>query len=52
MPVTRVEFPLGQQTVVLETGKFAKQAHGSVAVQVGGTLVLGALAVRLALAVL
>ena len=40
MAVTRVERPLGQGTLVLETGKLAKQAHGSVTVQLGGTLVL------------
>ena len=42
MPVTRVERPLGQGTLVLETGKLAKQAHGAVAVQLGGTVVLAA----------
>ena len=42
MPVTRIERPLGQHTLILETGKFAKQAHGSVTVQIGDTLVLAA----------
>ncbi len=42
MPATRVERPLGQGTLVLETGKLAKQAHGSVTVQLGGTVVLAA----------
>ena len=40
MPVTRVERQLGSGTLVLETGKLAKQAHGAVTVQYGETLVL------------
>lgn len=40
MAVTRVERTLGQGTLVLETGKLAKQAHGSVTAQLGGTVVL------------
>ena len=40
MPVTRIEIPLGQGTLVLETGKLAKQAHGAVTVQYGETLAL------------
>ncbi len=35
-----IEMPFGNQTLVLETGKLAKQAHGSVTVTVGGTTVL------------
>jgi polyribonucleotide nucleotidyltransferase len=42
VPETRVERPLGQGTLVLETGKLARQAHGSVTVQLGGTVVLAA----------
>ena len=42
MPVTRIERPFGSSTLVLETGKLAKQAHGSVVVQLGETLVLTA----------
>ncbi|MFO0848035.1 MAG: polyribonucleotide nucleotidyltransferase [Gemmataceae bacterium] len=42
MPVTRVERQLGQSTLVLETGKLAKQAHGAVTATVGGTTVLAA----------
>ena len=42
MPETRVERPLGNGTLVLETGKLARQAHGSVTVRLGNTLVLGA----------
>ena len=42
MPHTRVERPLGSSTLVLETGKLAKQAHGSVLVTLGGTAVLTA----------
>jgi len=38
--VTRIEIPLGQGTLVLETGKLAKQAHGAVTVQYGETLAL------------
>ena len=40
MPVTRVERQIGHQTLILETGKLAKQAHGAVTVQYGETLVL------------
>lgn len=40
MALTRVERPLGQGLLVLETGKLAKQAHGSVTVRMGGTVVL------------
>jgi len=40
VPVTRIEIPLGQGTLVLETGKLAKQAHGAVTVQYGETLAL------------
>jgi polyribonucleotide nucleotidyltransferase len=36
----RVECSLGGQTLSLETGKLAKQAHGSVVVQFGDTVVL------------
>jgi polyribonucleotide nucleotidyltransferase len=36
----RVEMQLGAQTLSLETGKLAKQAHGSVVVGLGDTLVL------------
>ena len=36
----RVEVPFGNGTLVLETGKFAKQAHGSVMVRFGDTAVL------------
>ncbi|MGL6095796.1 MAG: polyribonucleotide nucleotidyltransferase, partial [Fimbriiglobus sp.] len=42
MAVTRVERQIGSQTLVLETGKLAKQAHGAVTVQLGDTLVLAA----------
>jgi polyribonucleotide nucleotidyltransferase len=36
----RVERPLGQNTLILETGKIAKQAHGAVTVRYGDTIVL------------
>ncbi len=42
MAVTRIERPFGSSTLVLETGKLAKQAHGSVVVQLGETVVLTA----------
>ncbi len=40
MQVCRVECALGAQTLVLETGKLAKQAHGAVTVQMGDTMTL------------
>jgi polyribonucleotide nucleotidyltransferase len=40
VPVTRVERQIGNATLVLETGKLAKQAHGAVVVQYGETVVL------------
>jgi len=36
----RVEAKLGRQELIFETGKMAKQAHGAVMVQYGGTVVL------------
>ena len=42
MPVTRVERPLGHSTLVLETGKLAKQAHGAVVCTLGQTTLLTA----------
>ena len=42
MPVFRVERPFGQANLVLETGKIAKQAHGSVVCSLGDTMVLTA----------
>jgi polyribonucleotide nucleotidyltransferase len=36
----RVEVPFGNGTLILETGKFAKQAHGAVMVRFGDTAVL------------
>ncbi|MCQ2574616.1 MAG: polyribonucleotide nucleotidyltransferase [Alphaproteobacteria bacterium] len=38
-PVT-VEFKYGDETVILETGRFAKQATGAVMATMGGTMVL------------
>ena len=29
MKITRLELPLGERNLILETGKLAKQAHGS-----------------------
>ena len=42
MPVApaRVEIPVGGQTLILETGHLARQAHGAVTVQLGNTVVL------------
>ncbi|MCS7046491.1 MAG: polyribonucleotide nucleotidyltransferase, partial [Gemmataceae bacterium] len=40
MQACRVELPLGSQTLVLETGKLAKQAHGAVVVGYGGSITL------------
>jgi polyribonucleotide nucleotidyltransferase len=37
---SRVERPFGAQSLVLETGKLAKQAHGAVQVRYGDTVVL------------
>ena len=42
MPFCRVETQLGNQTLFLETGKLAKQAHGAVVVGLGETLTLTA----------
>ena len=38
MQACRVEIPIGEQTLFLETGKIAKQAHGAVVVGLGDTL--------------
>lgn len=40
MTQERVEITFGKQNIILETGKFAKQADGAVIVQYGGTIVL------------
>jgi polyribonucleotide nucleotidyltransferase len=40
VPVTRAERPLGSATLIIETGKLAKQAHGAVTVQLGETSIL------------
>jgi polyribonucleotide nucleotidyltransferase len=37
---SRVELPLGDKSLILETGKLAKQAHGAVVVTYGDTVVL------------
>ena len=42
MQACRVELPLGSQKLILETGKIAKQAHGSVVATMGETLTLTA----------
>ncbi len=42
MSVTRVEKQIGSVTLSLETGRLAKQAHGSVLASVGGSSVLAA----------
>ena len=40
MESTRVERPFGNNPLVLETGKLAKQAHGAVVVRYGDTVTL------------
>ena len=40
MPATRIECQLGSNTLILETGVLAKQAHGAVTVRYGDSLVL------------
>src|SRR3989344_6228880 len=36
----RIEIPFGAQNLIIESGKFAKQANGAVTVTCGGTVVL------------
>jgi polyribonucleotide nucleotidyltransferase len=43
--VERLSIPIGTEEIVLETGKIAKQAHGSVMVTCGETIVLSAVCV-------
>ncbi|MDP2939358.1 MAG: polyribonucleotide nucleotidyltransferase [Candidatus Omnitrophota bacterium] len=40
MSLEQVSVPFGRENLVIETGKFAKQANASVTVQYGGTVVL------------
>ena len=40
MSTARVQVPFGDKTLVIESGKLAKQANGAVTVTVGGTIVL------------
>lgn len=40
MNVSKVEVPFGNQTLILETGKLARQANAAVTVTLGGTTVL------------
>ena len=40
MQATRIERAIGAQTLSLETGKIAKQAHGAVVVRYGDTVTL------------
>ncbi len=40
MSLGRIEIPLGNRTIILETGKLAKQAGGAVTVTCGETIVL------------
>ncbi|HOD11531.1 MAG TPA: polyribonucleotide nucleotidyltransferase [Candidatus Omnitrophota bacterium] len=40
MNVERIEVPFGNQNIIIETGKLAKQANGAVTVTCGGTVVL------------
>jgi polyribonucleotide nucleotidyltransferase len=43
--VERLSIPIGTEEIILETGKIAKQAHGSVMVSCGETMVLSAVCV-------
>ena len=43
--VERLSIPIGTEEIILETGKIAKQAHGSVMVTCGETMVLSAVCV-------
>ena len=40
MNLGRIEIPFGAQTLIIETGKLAKQANAAVTVTYGGTVVL------------
>lgn len=40
MQIATMKTGLGRQDLILETGKFAKQANGSIKIQYGGTVVL------------
>ena len=40
MSIEKVEVPFGNEHMILETGRLAKQADGAVTVQMGATLVL------------
>ncbi|MDD3374639.1 MAG: polyribonucleotide nucleotidyltransferase [Candidatus Omnitrophica bacterium] len=40
MNIERIEVPFGDQNIIIETGKLAKQANGAVTVTCGGTVVL------------
>ena len=40
MKLERIEIPFGDRTILIETGKLAKQANGAVIVSSGGTTVL------------
>ena len=42
MALERASLEIGGKTLTLETGKWAKQASGSVVVRYGDTVVLGA----------
>ncbi|MCK5179381.1 MAG: hypothetical protein KAR32_07610, partial [Candidatus Omnitrophica bacterium] len=40
MDLQRIEVPFGAQSLIIETGKLAKQANAAVTVTCGGTVVL------------
>jgi len=40
MNIERIKVPFGNQNIIIETGKLAKQANGAVTVTCGGTVVL------------
>ncbi len=39
MNIERIEVPFGDQNIIIETGKLAKQANAAVTVTCGGTVV-------------
>ncbi|MBN1492673.1 MAG: polyribonucleotide nucleotidyltransferase [Candidatus Omnitrophica bacterium] len=42
----RIQFKIGKEDVIIETGKLAKQADGAVTIQCGGTVVLSTVCVE------
>ncbi len=42
MKIERVNRPIANKDIIIETGRMAKQSHGAVTVQIGGTIILAA----------